>query len=199
MRYYIAKLRGLKTHTSKKAHSKRPPQKPLAATSSLAPSFVMAQVPERASPVIGCKVGSMHTLWQTSLIRFAIKSIFIVSYSWETALWTQYACSTEKFVPHTYVVGVCKGCQPYLRVVAFLRAPSWGVWPNSSRGRDVSQLEAPFSCAYNYKSTARWKRVRDCCYQCGCRCLCIVTILLVGILLGFDLCFVAVKLVFMTV
>ena len=53
---------GLNILTSKKARSKHPPQNTLAATSSLAPSSVMAEVPERASPVIGCKVGSTHTL-----------------------------------------------------------------------------------------------------------------------------------------
>ena len=53
---------GLNTLTSKKVRSKRPLQNQLVAMSSLAPSFVMAEVPERASPVIGCKVGSMHTL-----------------------------------------------------------------------------------------------------------------------------------------
>ena len=54
------------------------------------------------------------------------------------------ACSTEKFVPQAHVVGVCNGCQPYLRAMASLKVLLWRVKPNSSRGRDVSQLEAPF-------------------------------------------------------
>ena len=37
------------------------PWKPLAATATLAPSSIMAELPEGASQVIGCKVGSMHT------------------------------------------------------------------------------------------------------------------------------------------
>ena len=41
---------------------KRPSQSLLAVTSSLAPSSVMAEVPQKASPGIGCKVGSTHTL-----------------------------------------------------------------------------------------------------------------------------------------
>ena len=38
--------------------------------------------------------------------------------------------------------------------MASLNVPLWRVSPNSSRGRAVSQLEAPFSCA---KSMARWR------------------------------------------
>ena len=44
--------------------------------------------------------------------------------------------------------------QPYLRAMASLKAPLWREKPNSSRGREVSQLEAPFSCA---RSMARWR------------------------------------------
>ena len=44
---------GLKTLTSKKALSYWPPQKPLAATSNLAPSSVMAEELARVSPVSG--------------------------------------------------------------------------------------------------------------------------------------------------
>lgn len=60
---------GLNTPTSKKAHLKCLPKNPIAMAPSLAPSSVIAEVPERASPVIGCaspvigyKVGSTHTL-----------------------------------------------------------------------------------------------------------------------------------------
>ena len=52
---------GLKIQTSKKAHSWRPPQNLLAAISNLAPSSMMAEAPERGSPVTGCRVGSMQT------------------------------------------------------------------------------------------------------------------------------------------
>ena len=97
----------------------------------------------------------MHTSLQTSVIRLAVRSL--------TSLWRRVgkppfgqdrACSTVKLAPHGQVEGVCSGCQPYLRDMASLKAPLWRVSPNSSRGRAVSQLEAPFSCA---KSIARWR------------------------------------------
>ena len=69
---------GLKTWTPKNACSKRPPQKPSAATSYLAPPSLIAEAPERASPVIDCSGGSMHTSWHTSDIKFAVKTHFIV-------------------------------------------------------------------------------------------------------------------------
>ena len=52
---------GIKIRTSKKARLWRPSQNPLAAISNLAPSSVMAEAPERGSPVTGCRVGSMQT------------------------------------------------------------------------------------------------------------------------------------------
>ena len=53
----------LNTPTSKKAHLKcLPPKNPIVMASSLAHPSVIAEVPERASPVIGYKVGSTHTL-----------------------------------------------------------------------------------------------------------------------------------------
>ena len=76
--------RGLKTFTSK-----RSPQKPLAATSSLASSSVIAEAPESASPVIGCKVGSMHTSWYTSDISCCKISDLIVSYDGKSAHWAR--------------------------------------------------------------------------------------------------------------
>ena len=63
---------GLKTLTSKKARSWCPPQKPLAATSSLAPSAVRAEALDSISPVTGCRAGSMHTSWQTSIMSLAV-------------------------------------------------------------------------------------------------------------------------------
>ena len=57
---------GLKTRTSKKVLSRRPPQKPFAAMSSLAPSSIIAEAPLRVSPESGCKVGSMQTSLKTS-------------------------------------------------------------------------------------------------------------------------------------
>ena len=55
---------GLKTLTSKKVRSYRPPQSPFAAMSSLAPSCVLADAPERCLPVMDCRCGSA---WHYSL------------------------------------------------------------------------------------------------------------------------------------
>ena len=52
---------GVEYSHGKEGMLKAPSQNPLAVMSSLAPSSVMAKAHERASPVIGCKVGSMHT------------------------------------------------------------------------------------------------------------------------------------------
>ena len=142
---------GLKTFTSK-----RPPQKPLAATSSLAPSSVIAEAPESASPesaspvsaspVIGCKVGSMHTLWYTSYISFAVRSLTSLCCTMgNPPIGLERACSTEKLVPQAHVEGISAGCQSYLRAMASLKAPLWRVRPNSSSDSIVSQLEAPLS------------------------------------------------------
>ena len=106
------------------SRSKGPPQKPLAATSSLAPSSVMAEAPESASPVMGCSVGSMDTLLQTSEMRLAVRSLIsLCRMVGNPPLGQDRACSTEKLVPHVPVVGVCWGSQPYLRAMASLKAP----------------------------------------------------------------------------
>ena len=116
---------------------------PETTTSSLAPSSIMAEAPESASPVIGCRVGSVHTSCQTSVIRFAVRSrTSLCRMVGKPPIGHDSACSTEKLVPQAHEVGVCKGCQPYLRAMASLKAPLWRVRPNSSRGREVSQLEA---------------------------------------------------------
>ena len=60
-------------------------------------------------------------------------------------------CSTVKWDPQTQLVGTLEGSHPYLRARASLKAPLCNEKPNSSRGRAVSQVEAPFSCA---RSTA---------------------------------------------
>ena len=53
---------------------RRLPQKPLVRMSSRAPSSTLADAPVRVSPLIGCKCGSVETLWQTSDGRLAVRS-----------------------------------------------------------------------------------------------------------------------------
>ena len=92
---------------SKKARSKRPPQKPLAATSSLASSSAIAEAPESASLVIGCKVGLMHTSWHTSDISFAVRSLTSLCRTMgNPRIGHERACYTEKLVPQAHMEGV---------------------------------------------------------------------------------------------
>ena len=91
------------------------------------------------------------------------------------------ACSTEKLEPHAQVDGTREGCQPYRRTIASLKAPLWRVNPNSWSGSEISQLEAPLSCA---RSIARWRV----CASYGSRGIfSTVVIVLVSFRLGFDL------------
>ena len=64
---------GVKTITSNNALSNLPPQKPLAATSSLALSSVVALRVDSVSPDSACRHGSMHTSWHTSVRRLAVR------------------------------------------------------------------------------------------------------------------------------
>lgn len=59
--------RGLNTLTSKNAHCLSFPQNPYALMSTRAPSSVLAVLWCSLSFVIGCKVGSIPTLWQTCI------------------------------------------------------------------------------------------------------------------------------------
>ena len=65
---------GWNTLTSKKA-SWRIFQKPLARTSSRAPSSVLVEASLKDSPDSGCRCGSMATLGQTSVSREAVRSL----------------------------------------------------------------------------------------------------------------------------
>ena len=95
----------------------------------------------------------MHTSWQTSVMRLAVRSLTSLWRSvWKPPFGQDRACSTVKLEPQGHVKGVCSGCQPYLSAMASFNAPLWRVCPNSSRERAVS--EAPFSCV---KSIARWR------------------------------------------
>ncbi len=65
---------GLNTLTSKYVFLWRPPQHPLAAMSSRAPSWLIEEAPESISPVRGCRGGSTLTSWQTLVSRLAVRS-----------------------------------------------------------------------------------------------------------------------------
>jgi len=120
-----------------------PPQKPLAATSSLAPSVVFALRPESLR-LITCSSGSTWTLLQTSVKSTAVRSLI--------SLWRSDGkpprghdsrCSTAKAAPHSQYVGGLVGAQPYRNAKASTKASLCRQKPCSLMGRDVSQLEAP--------------------------------------------------------
>ena len=97
---------GVKNSYVKEGTFKQPPQKPLATTLSLVPSSVIAEAPESASPVIGCKVGSMHTSWHTSDKSFAVRSLTSLCHTMgNLPIGQDRACSTEKLVPQAHVEG----------------------------------------------------------------------------------------------
>ena len=48
-------------------------------------------------------------------------------------------------MPQAQLVGALDGNQPYLKARASLKVPLCKVKPNSSRGSEESQLDAPFS------------------------------------------------------
>ena len=137
---------GLKTLTSKKVRSYRLPQRPLAAMSRWAPSWVFADTPDSCSLVMGCRCGSTLTSLHTSDIRLAVRSrILLCLIDGNPPLGQESACSTENGVPQSQLVGMRESCHPYLKHKASRNTPLCRVKSNSDIGRAVNQLEPPFS------------------------------------------------------
>ena len=96
--------------TSENVLSNRPPQKPLAAMSSRAPSCAFEVAPVRTFPVIGCRSGSMQTSLQTSVRTLAVRSLIsLCLIDGKLPVGQDRACSTENLTPHPQVDGTCKG------------------------------------------------------------------------------------------
>lgn len=134
--------------TSRKVLSKRPPQNPFTAMSSLAPSAVLEVALVRASPVSGCRLGSIITSWHTSVSTEAVTSR--ISLWWmvgKPPLGQERTCSTVKEFPQAQSMGIRDGVHPYLSANASVNALLCRQKPNSSMGKDVSQFEAPLSLA----------------------------------------------------
>ena len=124
------------------------PQNPFAAMSSRAPSWWLAVAPVRISLGTGCRPGSMHTSWHTSVSRVAVRlRISLCLIKGNPPLAQDRACSTENLLPQAHFGGISDGVQPYLRARASWKAPLWRVNPCSIRGRAVSQVDDPFSFA----------------------------------------------------
>ena len=124
----------------------RTPQKPSAVMSRWAPSSEMAEAWLSVSPEIGCKVGSIVVLLQTSLIHPAMVSLTSLCLAFgRPPFGHERTCSTDMLTPQAQWVGKLAGVHLYLRASAFLKVPLCKVKPYSCRGRVSNQLEEPFS------------------------------------------------------
>ena len=131
---------------SKNALSNLPPQKPLAAMSSLELSSVAVLRVVNVSPERGCKRGSTLTSWQTSVRRSAMRSRTSLCRQMVTPpVGHESACSMVKVVPHTHSLGRSCGIQLYLRQSASQNAPLCSANPWAVMGSAVTQLWGPFS------------------------------------------------------
>ena len=112
--------------------------------SSQAPSWRLAAAPIRVSFGTGCNPGSIHTLWQTSVSKVAVRlriSLCLI----EGNPAQDKACSTENLLPQVQIDGISDGVQPYLRAKALWKTPLWRAKPCSTRGKAVDQVNDPFS------------------------------------------------------
>ena len=134
--------------TSRKVLPNPPPQKPFTVILSLAPLAVLEVALVRASHVSSCRLGSIMTLWHTSVGRPAVTS--------RISLWRMVGkppcgqdrvCSTVKVVPHAQSRGLRDGVHPYLSASASVKVPLCRQNPNSLMCKDVSQFEAALSLA----------------------------------------------------
>ena len=94
----------------------------------------------------GWSVGSIPTPMQTSSNSSAVRSLISLCLLIGNPPQFQLsACSTEKDLPQTQMLGRCCGLQPYLRQIASRKSPLCKANPCSVSGNTVSQLEATFS------------------------------------------------------
>ena len=99
----------------------------------------MAEAPEDGSPVMGCKSGSIETLWHTYDISWADTSrISLCRIEGNPPFGHDRTCSRVKSFPQAHVDGMFAGCHPYLNATVSLNALLWSVKPNSSVGRTCS-------------------------------------------------------------
>ena len=160
------RARGLKTRTSKNAHSNVPPHKPRALTSSRASGSRLALECRKTSPLRGCSLGSTSTSVQTSLKSEAVRSrISLCRAMVNPPLLHVRPWQLSNGSPHAQCEGRLVGSQPYRRAMASRNAPLCRANPSSWRGRAESQDEAPSSMA---RSTAEsrggdsWFRMARC-------------------------------------
>ena len=181
---------GLNTPTSKKAHLKCLPKNPIAMASSLAPSSVIAEVPERAEPLQWLAVPlqwlAIRLVLRTHCDRLETSDSL-------QGLWLHCVilCGNHPLhmIVHTPQRSLCHkhmwwGCA----MVASHTREQWRLWRHFCEGwsrippeegmKHLSLVLSPLHVEESLRLFSVW-----------CRCLCIVMISLVGILLGVDLCF----------
>ena len=116
--------------------------------SNLAPSWVLADAPERCSPVMNCMCGSVQTSLHTSDNTFAVRCLIsLCLIDGKSSFGQDMACSTENCEPQSQWMGVRDGIHPYHKHRASRNVLLCRVNPNSAIGRAVSQLDTPFSWA----------------------------------------------------
>ena len=115
---------GLKTLTSKSVLWNVPFQKLLAAISSRAPFWVLAEASLSISSVTGWSSGSIFTLWHTSVRRVAVMSLIsLCLMDGNPPLAHEKACSTVSLLPQAQLDGRFEGGHPYRRARASWKAP----------------------------------------------------------------------------
>ena len=129
-----------------KCHFKSSPQNPYIATSSQAPSLVMAEQWDKDLPESGSKGGSVVTPWQISVSSLAVISLTSLRLTIGKSPFLHVrACSTLNGCPQLQWDGEFWSGQPYLRerlsqlCAGQSRAHQWGVllarWRLPSPGR----------------------------------------------------------------
>ena len=142
------------------------PVTPEALSPDVEASFVFSGgcgVEYRASPEMGCRDGSMHTSWQTSVMTLAVKFLSSLCLMiGRPPVGQLRAWSVEKAFPQMHLLGRWVGCQLYRMHKASRNAPLWRANPWSSMGNAESHEEAPFSLP---SSIACWRWRSSCAFN----------------------------------
>lgn len=150
-----------------------PMQKPLAAMSRRAPSWVLGVVPVRTS------LSWWLVADQVQCKHYWVRCVLIIDR--KPHFGQDRACSMHivTLVPHPYML------MEYVRVItsntggqewsASWNAPLWRAKLNSLIGREVSQEEAPFSWARSMDCSREWERRPFRCLPIACSSLALCT------------------------
>ena len=122
------------------------PQNPSATMSRCAPSSLFAVLWWSGLPCKGCRGGSLPNPWQTSVRHLSVISHSSLCLPEVRPLQGQLsACSAEKFLMQTQVVGRSEGYRQLRKQRTSWKAPLLSAKLCSAIGRVESKLDAPFS------------------------------------------------------